>query len=212
MKHPPNFIDLTGKKFGRWTVLEYVGGKGAMWRCQCKCGNIKYLQGQVLRYKQSKSCGCYFSEKLIERNTTHNLSRTNFYNIFRGLKNRCENPNVEKFPLYGARGIKCFWKSFEEFRDDMYEPYLEHIRKHGRRNTTIDRIDNDGHYCKENCRWTTHVLQQRNRSKNRILEFNGQKKCLAEWAEIVGIKTGTLHIRLKRNWSVEKTLTTPVRN
>mgnify|MGYP001605568036 FL=1 len=77
------------------------------------------------------------------------------------MKARCNNPKNHKYPIYGARGIKCLWNKFEDFRDDMYESYLEHVKEFGK-NTSIDRIDVNGHYCKENCRWATAKEQSIN--------------------------------------------------
>ena len=136
------------------------------------------------------------------------MSKTKFWNVFNSIKHRCNNPNVLTYSYYGGRGIKCLWKSFEEFRDDMYESYQTHVKKFGRKQTTIERINNNGHYYKENCRWATHKEQGRNTRFNNLLTFNGQTKCLSEWAEESNITVQTLWQRLRLGWSIEKALTT----
>ena len=134
-----------------------------------------------------------------------------FYNIWFQVKGRCFNTNSPAFRFYGERGIKNQWNSFEEFRDDMYEGYLKHIKEFGEKQTTIDRIDNDGNYCKENCRWATMQMQQQNRGNNRMITHNGKTRCVSEWSEYTGIKICTLFKRLDYGWSNERTITTPVR-
>ena len=143
---------------------------------------------------------------------THSLRKSRFYRIYRGIKTRCNNSNESNFRLYGGKGIKLLWSSFEEFRDDTYPSYLEHTEKFGEQNTSIDRIDNNGHYSKENCRWATRKEQARNAKYDRFIEFNNERKGLIEWAEQFGLKKATLWARInKSKWPIEKALTTPVR-
>lgn len=91
----------------------------------------------------------------------HNMAQTAFYNVWIGIKQRCGNTRLKAYPRYGGRGIKCEWKSFEEFMADMYPSYLKHKAKNT--STTIERIDNDGNYCKRNCKWITQSEQTKNR-------------------------------------------------
>lgn len=85
------------------------------------------------------------------------------YYRFRGIKNRCQNKNQKDYHYYGGRGIKCEWKTYQDFKNDMYESYLEHKKIYGKNNTSLDRIDNNGNYCKENCRWATLKEQYKNK-------------------------------------------------
>ena len=132
------------------------------------------------------------------------MSRTRFYRVWIDMAWRCNKPNYKG---YGKRGIKCLWKCFEDFRDDMYKSYLAHIKEFGRKNTSIDRIDNNGHYCKKTCRWATRYIQARNTQRNRMVTFNGVTLCLTEWSRKVNIHFDTIKKRLKLGWSIERALT-----
>lgn len=136
------------------------------------------------------------------------MSYTRLWNLYFGIRRRCCNSNEKAFRKYGARGITCKWETFKEFYDDMWDSYNEHIQKFGEWNTTIDRIDNYGPYCKDNCRWVTHEEQQRNRLNNRLVSYQGRTQCVTAWAKEFGIKPGTLFWRFDRQWSTTKALTT----
>lgn len=133
-----------------------------------------------------------------------------FYKRFLGIKNRCNNPNLRSFKQYGAKGIKCLWKNFEEFRDDMWKNFILHVKKYGLKETTIERINSKGNYCKENCKWATQIEQGNNTSRNRIISFNGVSDTTAGWGRRTGISIKSLEQRLnKLKWSIKDTLTTP---
>lgn len=123
---------------------------------------------------------------------------------------RCDSETQDNYKFYGAKGIRVEerWHKFENFRDDMYALYLEHSEKYGDGNTSIDRISNKNNYGVDNCRWATMKQQQRNRSNNRTLEYNGETKSLAAWADESGLTYAQLKLRLRRGWSIEKALTT----
>lgn len=128
---------------------------------------------------------------------THRLSKTRFYEIYLNLNRRCNEKTNNRYYRYGARGIKCEWKCFEEFRDDMYKSYLEHYEKYGKKNTTIDRINSNGNYCKENCRWANLIEQARTRSSTVLIEINGESKSMREWARIYNKPYTTIFNRIK---------------
>jgi len=138
----------------------------------------------------------------------HGLRKSPFYNIWYLIHARCNNVKNHKYPNYGGRGIKCLWRNFMEFRDDMYESYTEHVEKFGEKQTSIDRVDNDSHYCKENCRWATVLEQGRNKRNNRILTLGKESKCVSEWSEQIGVGSSLIRARIDRlGWSVEDALT-----
>lgn len=139
----------------------------------------------------------------LNRFKTHGFSRSNFYRVYRGLKTRCENSNNKDYKHYGERGIKCEWKSFEEFKNDMFNIYQDGL--------TLERIDVNGNYSKENCRWATRKEQARNRTNNHTIEYMGQKKSLSEWAEFLGVNRYLIEIRLKRGWDINLAFMLPKR-
>lgn len=138
--------------------------------------------------------------KIGKKSRKHGMSFTPTYKIWSGMTKRCTNPNYFLYARYGGRGIKVCerWKKFENFLADMGE------RPEG---MSIERMDNDGDYSPENCRWASRVEQANNMSSNRFLEFQGVRHTCAEWARKIGIRYATLQDRLRQGWSVEDTLT-----
>lgn len=139
----------------------------------------------------------------------HGMSGTRFYQIWSSIQQRCYYPKHNRFKSYGGRGIKCLWASFEDFKKEMYSSYLAHVEKFGEKNTTIDRKDSSGDYCRTNCRWNTLWNQNLNRTNNHLLTYRGETKPLTQWARERGFKRGLLENRVRRGWSVEKMLETP---
>ncbi len=203
--------EIIGLRFGRAVPLRRTDkNRQRLWNyeCQCDCGTLFVTNGSSLRRGLTRSCGCLMHRPrpdLAARNTTHGLSKTATWQSFHTMIQRCENPNNPKYPRYGGRGILVCdkWHRFEEFFKDMG------LKPEGK---TIGRIDNDGHYEPANCEWQTDEEQARNRSNNRIVEFNGEKHLLVEWSEKMGIPHGALRQRLHRGWSVERALTEPLRS
>lgn len=137
--------------------------------------------------------------------TKHNMSRTRLYHIWNSMKQRCSNPNAISYKYYGQKGVKVCdeWANeFQAFHDwAMSNGYSD--------NLTIDRKDNDGDYCPENCRWSTNKVQQNNRNAyNRLYTYQGETLNITQWAEKIGVPRNMIYKRLYRGWSIEKTLTT----
>ena len=218
MKKRHRFKDLTGQQFGRLMVIKKVGiskNRNYLWECLCNCGNKKNIVSSSLVSGITKSCGCFNIEMIKKRMISHGFcvgkKQNRFYKIWIHILERCNKKSSNRYKNYGERGIKCLWKSFEKFRDDMYESYLEHVKKFGEKQTQIDRIDNDGNYYKENCRWVTLKEQARNKTNTKKIIYNKKSFYLSELSEKTGIKESTLRNRLFRDkWSIEKALTTPV--
>lgn len=138
----------------------------------------------------------------------HKMSNERFYKIFKKLEQRCINKNATGYHNYGGRGIKCEWKSFEQFKIDMYDKYLQHVKDYGEKNTSIDRVNNDGNYSKDNCRWATRQEQALNTRFNKRLTFNGETKTLSQWGESTGLGLKVVSFRYIKGWPVEKILDT----
>lgn len=136
----------------------------------------------------------------------HGLRDHPFRNVWKCMRQRCDNSHNDRYKDYGGRGIKCEWTSFLEFRDDMFESYLTHVTIHGRHNTSLDRIDNDKSYSKHNCRWATRLEQHANRRNNHFVEYRGQSKTISQWARERGMLYQTLETRLRRGWSPDRAL------
>lgn len=205
--------DLTGQEYGRLKVLGYAGKNkhgASLWLCKCSCGTVKIINSGSLRRKTSPatSCGCYSAEMLKAGRERHGKSRTREYRAWQDILQRCNVPTSSCFDRYGARGIKVCdrWQGkdgFANFYADMGErPSPKH---------SIDRFpDNDGNYEPGNCRWATSKQQMRNTRQNTYLEHRGERKTMAEWCEILGIKPVTLSGRIAAGWTAREALETPI--
>lgn len=201
------YVDLSGQKFSDWTVLRYSCAdpvsRYALWWCRCKCGIERRVQGRNLRNGRSTGCGCSADKRFVEKLTKHGMYGSAEHRIWSGMKQRCENPNDPSYAHYGGRGIAVCpeWRSFEQFLADMgRRPSLKH---------SLDRIDNNKGYSKENCRWATSSEQNRNHRRNRRLTFNGETLHILDWAQRLGLTQQALQGRLKK-WPLERALSEPV--
>lgn len=202
-----------GNKYGRLTVIERVENNKfnfAQGLCVCECGKYTKVPGNSLRSGNTKSCGCLNDE--IRRNTcrtrstTHGMTHTRLYQIWNNMKQRIKNEKNPRYTYYGGRGIKLCkeWERFEDFRDWAFNNgYNDEL--------TIDRINNDGDYSPQNCRWTTQYTQSNNKRTNVFIEYKGKRQTIAQWAVELNINVPTLWMRLYHyKWTVEKSLTCPV--
>ena len=185
-------VDITGQSFGAWQVIGYAGNQ--KWRCVCSCGAERDRDGRSLRSGRSRSC-LRCSQMAKPHRQTHGGRWTRLYNIWSGMKRRCMTISDAAYPRYGGRGItvcKEWSESFEAFRDwALGNGYAEKL--------TIDRKKNNLGYSPENCRWATHAEQNRNYSRNVVVEFRGEKVNVVDLAERFGIKRYTLWQRIMRH-------------
>lgn len=176
-------IDLTGQTFGRLTVLSRAGHqKGhTLWFCECECGVTKAILAASLRSGVTRSCGCLRAEGLGTYARKHGKSDTRIYTIWQNMIRRCSDQTLPSYWRYGGRGITVCsrWKSFDHFLTDMGEPISEGL--------SLDRIDNDKGYSKENCRWATSTEQARNKSNTLKIQFNGVEFPLIDLADAAHI-------------------------
>lgn len=200
---------LQGERYGRLLVIVEVeklirvsGRSVRQYKCECNCGNIVIRTIDSLNLKRTKiqSCGCYMKEfmKTEWGFKTHRLTSCPIYTIWSSMKKRCNNPKDCNYKYYGAKGISVCdeWQTFVNFYNDMWSGYKEGL--------TLDRFPNKkGNYEPSNCRWATYKQQNRNTTFNRMVTYNGVTKCVAEWAEITGVKHWKIMNRLKYKWDEE---------
>lgn len=197
---PAHRIDLTGQRFGRLTVISYYGAdKGqTKWNCICDCGNEHIAASRSLRHGDTRSCGCILRE-FNESQRTHGRQPRRLHRIWSGMKCRCHDPNNKDFRNYGARGISVSeeWSGFEAFRDWALS--------HGYRDDlTLDRIDVNGNYSPENCRWATAEEQANNRTNNHKVSYKGETKNVSEWAKQYGIDASLFHAAIRRGKTIDE--------
>lgn len=193
------FTDLTNKRFGKLTVLGLAGrdrSRLLLWHCRCDCGGETYVRTQDLNRGKSTNCGCRHSEVLRERNHKHGMAGSRPHRIWKAMHTRCYNPNAPSYADYGARGIRICdrWKEiFENFWADMQPGYSDQLE--------IDRIDPNGDYNPDNCRWVTRITQQRNKRNTRNIQTVLGKMPLAELSERVHMPYETVKYRLNSGWN-----------
>ena len=209
-----SFINLVGNKFGRLTVIKEGDRKSngsVKWICSCECGKTRSVDSHALRSGHTQSCGCLNRENNIKAITKHGMAKRGkwhpLYGIWSQIRHRCSSPKFKQYKDYGGRGIKVCERwggvdGFENFLSDMGERPDGH---------SIDRIDNNGDYSPDNCRWATQSEQHRNTRSNKFVEAFGEKKTIAEWSEIYGVNKKTLAARINRGVPPEDAITKQAR-
>lgn len=201
-----------GKKFGRLTVLDIgspsissSGRKRNRLKCICDCGKEREVFSDALTGGKSKSCGCLGLQNRISARTSHGMSGSLIYATWRTMWDRCENKRNKKYLIYGGRGISVCkrWSSFENFYKDMGEkPSKIH---------SIDRVDNNKGYCKENCRWATNTEQSNNRRTTRKIKHDGKILNMQEWSRLIGGSHGLVSDRVSRGMSEIEAITKAIK-
>lgn len=178
--------DIKGQKFNRLTAIEYIGlnkNNKALWKCQCECGNEVTVISAHLINGNTKSCGCYNMDKIMERNTTHGGRETRLYNIWCAMKERCYTKTFRLYKWYGAKGVTIC----DEWRND-FAAFREWAINNGYEETlTIERNEISKGYEPSNCRWITRKEQARNKSTTAWVTLDGVTKSMIEWSEILGV-------------------------
>lgn len=195
--------DLAGQTFGELTVIKQTSKNNhgeMLWLCKCSCGNERTATSNKLTHGYTMSCNACRYKRIAEKNRQRGRKPTRLCGIYKHMLERCYNQKSAMYYRYGGRGITVCdeWKdSFISFRAWALENgYSEHL--------TIDRIDNDGNYTPENCRWSTVEVQANNRSTNHYITYNGETDTMANWSKKTGINYGTLQTRVELGWPVEK--------
>lgn len=201
-----------GMRFNHITVIkrDHRDDKGRYWfRCKCDCGKEFLIRGGELG--RNKSCGCMTRTYIGEALKTHGEAHTRLYDVWHRMKDRCYRKKHKSYAQYGGRGIKVCpeWMKYENFRDWAYTSGYDSDADFMK--CTLDRIDVNGDYEPSNCRWVDMKEQCNNRTNNHRLTLNGETHTISEWADITGIQFCTLWRRLKKGWTVERILESPLR-
>ena len=217
------FKDLTGLVVNKLKVISYAGKSASgqvYWHCQCECGNEKDIAANNLTKGVVKSCGCEWkamvdskrNAKYFPRTVKHGMHKTKIYRAWKHMKERCYNPNNSRFSHYGGRGIFVCdeWLDKENGFINFYNWSVENGYDEENKTLSIDRIDNDGPYCPENCRWVDSYIQNNNKSDNTYITIGEYSYTISEWARILNLPPHILIGRIYTlNWSYEDAIFTP---
>lgn len=190
-------IDITGQRFGKLVAIEPAATRRGQnfWLFRCDCGTAKEVRKSHVVAGCTISCGCFSA------NTTHGLSHTRFWAVWKAMKQRCRNQKTSAYHRYGGRGIDYCpeWETFEGFAAwAIPAGYADDLE--------LDRIDNDGNYCPENCQFISHRANSRKTSAVALVEYGGAKVPIIELAEQFGVAATTIKTRIRRGWTIERAL------
>lgn len=200
------YIDISGKKFGRLSVTRFhsMRGRAPLFECLCDCWKVRICYGSHIRRGNTKSCGCLSRDNFIKARTIHGAAiGNNFtpeYKTWRSMRNRCLHNSSPEFKNYGGRGIKICkrWDVFKNFLADMgLKPVGDY---------SIERINTNGNYEPSNCRWATRIEQASNKSNNHFISFQGKTKTIAQWSRYLKFKPSKIQNRLRLGWGIGEIL------
>jgi hypothetical protein len=197
--------DHSGERYGRLTIVEFdrysKPSKSNYWKCKCDCGNYISISFSSIKAGHTKSCGCLRRDTCIKLHTTHKMVGTPTYKIWAAIRARCYSVNSSAYRYYGGRGIIMsdeWYSSFENFYSDMGDRPSDKY--------SIDRIDNNGPYSRENCRWATDIEQNNNTSCNYYITYRGKTQSMANWARELNIPYASFRGKIYRGAPIEKIL------
>ena len=193
----------TGDKYNKLTAVKFSHRNKkyqSYWLFKCICGKEKNICVNNVKNGGTKSCGCIKKEQDLKNlnSVKHGMTETKIYRTWAAMKRRCLNKNNARYKDYGGRGIKVCeeWLEFENFFGDMGD------KPKGK---SLDRIDNNGNYCKENCRWADIFTQMNNTRRNHLLTYERKTQTIAQWSEELGINSMIILYRINKGWSIKKT-------
>ena len=200
-----NFNDITGQKYGRLTVIKRLDKTGNLykWLCKCDCGNESVALADNLKRGHTSSCGCLRVETASHTRVIHGMYKTRIHRIWQSMLARCSNPNNSRHKFYLEKGITVCdkWLTFEGFYEDMADGYDDKL--------SIDRINNDKGYYKENCRWANDIEQNNNRSNSIIITIDGVADTLPNHCRKYNQNYKRAAYRIKVGWEPERAIKEP---
>lgn len=211
-----NLKDLSGERFGRLVVLERAsdrvfssGRKAVQWKCVCDCGNEKIVASTHLTSGDVTSCGCYYRESRQNcgRDEIHGLAGSRIYHLYENMKYRCNNPKAAGWESYGGRGIQVCddWN-----RPDGFESFYKWALENGYSDDlSIDRIDVNGDYAPENCRWADKETQRNNQRNSVLITYQGKTQSAGQWSKETGLDRHLLVRRAKKGLPPEMIFAPP---
>ena len=195
-----------GNKYGRLTIIKQTEDK-RYYECLCECGNHKVARLWNLKSGDTKSCGCYLKEIRKTLNRKHGMKGTKIYRTWQSMKRRCYNINDNNYKHYGKRKIVVC----DEWKNDFMSFYNWAMTNGYDDSLTLDRIDVDGNYEPNNCRWVDQKTQQNNKRNNCYIEYKGMKKTLSEWADYYNLSYRCVKGRHLLGWDIKRIVETPIK-
>lgn len=207
--------DEKNRKYSRLTVVEFSHGKdGAYWLCKCDCGHLKIVKGSSLRSGVIKSCGCLWAEQKYKNFDSGRAKKSHGFphgrklkDLYKNMKNRCYDKKNKRYKNYGGRGIVVC----DEWLNDRRGFYAWAINNGYDPKLQINRIDNDGNYCPENCNFITQKENVNNTSWNHAVTWLGKTQSISMWAAEMGVRSQALQHRFTRGWDLERAMSQPFR-